>query len=436
MKSTFKIFFIILFSFQARAQETIAFKSIDEVLAYAEKNASVFKISNEQMALTKYQTLIAKINIFNPRGNATASATNNLQLPSNYLPAEIFGGVPGTFKETQFGQQYISAINISPQIDLINIQSWQKIKVSKINENLSETTQLLIKKNLFENIAMTYYTIVSIQNQIKILETNYANNKKIEDAVTNKNKQGLARQQDVNQATVNLLQIEDKKSQLTIAVLQQKNALKVLCDASLETNFEIINSENKIENITTIEVSNKLLSQQSNLQKELSQQELKSYKSSFYPTLTAVGNWTYQDNSNIGFFNENSNIFQSSYIGLRLSYLLPEASKYLQKRTLRTNLNVAVENAKHNQLLEKSTNDQLKLEYRKTIDSNNISEKILMLKTDTYNKNLEIYQQDLVSIDNLLISFNDKLNAELNKIISQVNANYLRTKININNTIK
>jgi OMF family outer membrane factor len=436
MKSTFKIFFIILFSFQAKAQETIAFKSIDEVLAYAEKNASVFKISNEQMALTKYQTLIAKINVFNPRGNATASAIDNLQLPSNYLPAEIFGGVPGTFKETQFGQQYISAINITPQIDLINIQSWQKIKVSKINENLSETTQLLIKKNLFENIAVTYYTIVSIQNQIKILETNYANNKKIEDAVTNKNKQGLARQQDVNQATVNLLQIEDKKSQLTIALLQQKNALKVLCDASLETNFEITNSENKMENITTIEVSNKLLSQQSNLQKELSQQELKSYKSSFYPTLSAVGNWAYQDNSNIGFFNKNSNTFQSSYIGLRLNYLLPEASKYLQKRTLKTNLNVAEENAKHNQLLEKNTNDQLKLEYKKTIDSNNISEKILILKTDTYNKNLEIYQQDLVSIDNLLISFNDKLNAELNKIISQVNANYLRTKININNTIK
>ena len=436
MKSTFKIFFIILFSFQARAQETIAFKSIDEVLAYAEKNASVFKISNEQMALTKYQTLIAKINIFNPRGNATATATDNLQLPSNYLPAEVFGGVPGTFKETQFGQQYISAINITPQIDLINIQSWQKIKASKINENLSETTQLLIKKNLFENIATIYYSIVSIQNQIKVLDTNYANNKKIEDVVTNKNQQGLARQQDVNQATVNLLQIEDKKSQLVTALLQQKNALKVLCDASLETNFEITNSESKIQNITTIEVSNKLLSQQSNLQKELSQQELKSYKSSFYPTLSAVGNWAYQDNSNIGFLNVNSNAFQSSYIGLRLNYLFPEASKYLQKRTLRTNLNVAEESAKHNQLLEKSTNDQLKLEYKKTIDSNNISEKILMLKTDTYNKNLEIYQQDLVSIDNLLISFNDKLNAELNKIISQVNANYLRTKININNTIK
>ena len=63
----------------------------------------MLKISNEQVALSKYQTLISKINAFNPRGNATASATDNLQLPTNYLPAQIFGGVPGTFKETQFG---------------------------------------------------------------------------------------------------------------------------------------------------------------------------------------------------------------------------------------------------------------------------------------------------------------------------------------------
>ncbi|WP_396137226.1 TolC family protein [Flavobacterium sp.] len=436
MRSTFKIIFLILYSFQAKAQETISFKSIDEVLVYAEKNASVFKISNEQLAFAKYQTLISKINIFNPRGNASASATDNLQLPSNYLPAEIFGGVPGTFKETQFGQQYISAINIIPQIDLINIQSWQIIKASKINENLSIRTQLLIKKNLFENIAMTYYTIVSIQKQIKILDANYVNNKKIEDVVTNKNKEGLARQQDVNQATVNLLQIEDKKSQLTTTLLQQNNALKVLCDIDFNTNLSINYSESKTEKSITIDVNNKLLSQQSNLQKDLINQELKSYKSSFYPTLSAVGNWTYQDNSNIGFFNANSNTFQSSYIGLRLNYLLPEASKYLQKRTLKINLNIAQENAKHNQLQEKNANEQLKVDYQKTLDSYTISEKILILKTDTYNKNLEIYQQDLVSIDNLLISFNDKLNAELNTVVNQVNTDYLKTKININNTIQ
>ena len=37
---------------------------------------------------------------------------------------------------------------------------------------------------------------------------------------------------------------------------------------------------------------------------------------------------------------------------------------------------------------------------------------------------------------NLLISFNDKLNAELNDIVNEININYLKAKININNTIQ
>ena len=436
MKVSIKIIFFLLLFSNVKAQDSLSLKSIDDVLAYAEKNATVLKVSNEQTALTKYQTLISKINIFNPKGNVTASATDFLELPSNFLPAEIFGGVPGTFKEVKFGQQYISSIGITPQIDLINIQSWQKIKASKINENLSNKTQLLIKKNLFENLAMTYYSIISIQKQIEILNVNYTNNQKIEEVVRNKNKEGLVRSQDVNQAAVNLLQIEDKKMQLETTLLQQINALKVLCDINFDTKLNLSNPEIEINEFQKIEVKSKLISEQSILQKELNKQELKSYNSSFYPTLSAIGNWTYQDNSNIGFFNTNATSFQSSYIGLRLNYILPESSKFQQKRTLKTNLTIASENAKHSELQEKNANEQLKLDFQKSMDSFIISKKIVALKTDTYNKNLEIFKQNLVSIDNLLISFNDKLNAELSVVVNEINTNYLKIKININNTIQ
>ncbi len=436
MKVSIKIIFFLLLFSNVKAQDSLSLKSIDDVLAYAEKNATVLKVSNEQTALAKYQTLISKINIFNPKGNVTASATDFLELPSNFLPAEIFGGVPGTFKEVKFGQQYISSIGITPQIDLINIQSWQKIKASKINENLSNKTQLLIKKNLFENLAMTYYSIISIQKQIEILNVNYTNNQKIEEVVRNKNKEGLVRSQDVNQAAVNLLQIEDKKMQLETTLLQQINALKVLCDINFDTKLNLSNPEIEINEFQKIEVKSKLISEQSILQKELNKQELKSYNSSFYPTLSAIGNWTYQDNSNIGFFNTNATSFQSSYIGLRLNYILPESSKFQQKRTLKTNLTIASENAKHSELQEKNANEQLKLDFQKSMDSFIISKKIVALKTDTYNKNLEIFKQNLVSIDNLLISFNDKLNAELSVVVNEINTNYLKIKININNTIQ
>lgn len=436
MKSLIKIIFFLLLFSNVKAQDSLSLKSIDDVFAYAEKNATILKISNEQVALAKYQTLISKINIFNPKGNVTASATDFLELPSNFLPAEIFGGVPSTFKEVQFGQQYISSIGITPQIDLINIQSWQKIKASKINENLSNKTQLLIKKNLFENLSMTYFSIISIQKQIKILDLNYINNLKIEEVVSTKCKEGLLRTQDLNQASVNLLQIEDKKLQLEITLVQQINALKVLCDFKSDAKLNISNSETEINNFKKIEVTSKLVSEQSILQKELNKQELKSYNSSFYPTLSAIGNWTYQDNSNIGFFNTNATSFQSSYIGLRLNYILPESSKFQQKRILKTNLTIASENAKNSELQEKNANEQLKLDFQKSMDSFIISKKIVVLKTDTYNKNLEIFKQNLVSIDNLLISFNDKLNAELNVIINEINTNYLKIKININNTIQ
>lgn len=436
MKVSIKIIFFLLLFSNVKAQDSLSLKSIDDVLAYAEKNATVLKVSNEQTALAKYQTLISKINIFNPKGNVTASATDFLELPSNFLPAEIFGGVPGTFKEVKFGQQYISSIGITPQIDLINIQSWQKIKASKINENLSNKTQLLIKKNLFENLAMTYYSIISIQKQIEILNVNYTNNQKIEEVVRNKNKEGLVRSQDVNQAAVNLLQIEDKKMQLETTLLQQINALKVLCDINFDTKLNLSNPEIEINEFQKIEVKSKLISEQSILQKELNKQELKSYNSSFYPTLSAIGNWTYQDNSNIGFFNTNATSFQSSYIGLRLNYILPESSKFQQKITLKTNLTIASENAKHSELQEKNANEQLKLDFQKSMDSFIISKKIVALKTDTYNKNLEIFKQNLVSIDNLLISFNDKLNAELSVVVNEINTNYLKIKININNTIQ
>ena len=436
MKNTFRILLVLLLSFELQAQEKLSFANIDAVLLYAEKNTAVLKISKEQVALSKYQTLISKINAFNPRGNATASTTDNLQLPTNYLAAQIFGGVPGTFKETQFGQQYISTIAITPQIDLINIPAWQKIKASKINENYAATTTLIVKKNLFETITTTYYNIVSIQKQIEVLHANYSNTKKIEDIVSNKQKEGLARQQDLNQATANVLQIEDKQTQLATVLLQQNNILKTACDIPITTVLEITDSqENPTEN-TVLDVSNTLLSQQSMLFQEVSNQELKSFNSSFFPTLSLVGNWMYQDNSNTGFFNPNSNTFQASYVGLRLNYALPDASKYLQKRNLQTAAAIAEENAKHNLLQENNQNQQLKLEYQKAIDSYIINQKIAVLKMDTYTKNLDIYHQDLISLDNLMISFNEKLNSELNLQVIATTISYLTTKINLNNNIQ
>jgi OMF family outer membrane factor len=201
--------------------------------------------------LAKYQTYYAKINRFSPRANIGYAMTDNLQLPVNFLPAEVFGGPAGTFKEAKFGQQYIQNLNITPQIDLINHAAWAKLESVKTSELLSDINNKLVRKTLSESVVAVYFNIVSFQEQIKILNKTLQNADSVTQIVQQKHNQGIIRSQDVNNARVNKLMIQDRIQQLQNGIEQQYNLLKSLCDVPVSTKILIENqNSNSIENTT------------------------------------------------------------------------------------------------------------------------------------------------------------------------------------------
>ncbi|MFD2146177.1 hypothetical protein [Mucilaginibacter antarcticus] len=103
------------FCFSPHAQGKIIFRSIEEVLIYADTHSSVFKNATQENILSKYQTLAAKLAVWNLKSDANFSATDNTKLGTTFIPAEIFGGPPGTFQKVTFGQQYVSNLNITPK---------------------------------------------------------------------------------------------------------------------------------------------------------------------------------------------------------------------------------------------------------------------------------------------------------------------------------
>ena len=173
MKYIFALLLCTIFA--AKAQQTIRFSNPNEVLAFATQHSIALKSGNVQMALAKHQTYYAKINRFNPRANVGYAMTDNLQLPVNFLPAEVFGGPAGTFREARFGQQYIQNLSITPQIDLINHAAWAKLASFKTSESLSEVNQKIIRKTLSESVVAVYFNIVSFQEQIKTLNQTLQN---------------------------------------------------------------------------------------------------------------------------------------------------------------------------------------------------------------------------------------------------------------------
>ncbi len=425
----FSFIFILQFAF---SQEKITFSSLEEVLQFAEKNSSISQANNIQKKVSEINRKSAFAQIFNPKIPVNFSMIDNVSQQVSFIPAEIFGGESGTFRAITMGQQYVSTATIAPQFDVLNLGNIAKYKTAKINEELTESNAKMAEKALFDQLNATYYNVLSFKKQQLIVEENRKIAENIARIVTNRYKEGIVRQQDVNEAKVNVINYQDKISQIEVQIKQQLLLLQTLLDTekSIEIEEEIADKL-----ITETEKPNGKISVENiEIQQRLAQQELKYAKWMNFPTISLVSSFNWQQNSNDGFFNSKTDWYYSNYIGLRLAWDFPTTiTKFTNIKINELNNNVLAVNLAHKKLQNQTENQQLQLEYEKSVSQYQNLEKITELKQDTYQKYYNQYMENILSLDRLLIAQNDKLSAELNQVLATIQMNYNLQKIQINN---
>lgn len=431
------ILLICCCSLVTNAQSTITFQSLDEVFVYAGDHSSVFKNNTQESILARYQTIAAKVAKWNLQASANLSATDNTKLNSTFIPAEIFGGPAGTFRTVSFGQRYVSNATVAPQFDILNPYTSAKVKVSKVNEQVTAVANLISRRDLYLSIAGSYYNIKSYQWQIEVTEKSLANADTLLRIMENKQQEGIARPQDVNSASASRLSVLDKLQQLKVQLAQENNNLKIFCD--IDTSVEIhIDAAQKPDHLfeTSLNATGDLLRRQNEWQVKYQEQTLKADKKWFLPTLGFFSSFGWQQNTNDHFF-DSSRWIGSNYVGLRLTIpLFPDAAKIAAVRYDRVNLQMAQNNWKHAILEEDLNNRQYLLDYQKAFTSYELSSKIAGLNGDSYQKNLSIYKEGILSATDLLNSFNEWLNSGLNAAAQLANSEYAKSKITIYSIIK
>lgn len=431
------LFFVLILNTQA--QTGLQFNSVDSLFRYAEENSTAIKTGDQLSLLAKSTNLAAIGNTINLKCPVSASWIDNTELPVNYVPSEIFGGPAGSLKALSFGQEYVTSYGITPQVDIINPAAWARVKSASINKELTEVTNLLNKKNLFESISTTYYTIVSLQDQQSALRESIDAADSILGIVRRKFNEGIVREQDKNNAEINLLNIRDKQAQLNATLEQQYNILKLLCDIQPATSILITEKNTETQNTTSgIIKESKLLEKQQLLQSAYLRSELRSSRLlSFAPTVSFVFSEAYQQSSNSGFFDANASHFNSRYFGLKLTVPFPfDVTRLSQNYTSKINYRIAEINSGHASLQNQINNKQLDLDYQKALSAYTTGKKIAELKEINYGKSLNQYQEGILSTENLLLSFTDKVNAQLNFINAEAALKFSESKIKINNTIQ
>jgi len=428
---------ILQFFQTVNAQSELSFNNLDSLLKYSENNSISIKTGEQQVLLTKWQKISALAGLVNFRMQTNFNLTNNLELPVTFLPAEAFGGTPGTFKEVTMGQQYIGNLNIAPQIDIINPSSWTKLKSANVNAELTNVNNLIAKKLLFESISAVYHNIVSLQEQIELTQKSLLIADTLLLNMQNKYSAGIVRQQDLNDAQINKLTLADKLEQLKLSLKQQYFSLKILCDIP-ETTLLTINEPINYNQLFTLglEVDNQLNYKSSLLKVDLANADLKTNHFMQLPTVSFVFYDAWQQNSNLMFFDNNVQWLNSQYVGLKLSMPFPDVNRSIQTKTTKINKTIALQNAEHTKLQTYFTNKQLILDYEKAYSQFITTKLIYELKNENYQLALNQFNMDILSSDKLLIAFNDMITSRLNYSNSLANLLFSKSKIDINNAIK
>ncbi len=300
--------------------------SIKDCIDYAGQNNSNVKISRLDEQISRQD-----VNEIRGRGlpqiNVSGSFTNNLKLPVSLLPAEIFGGEPGTFTPVTFGTRYITTATGEVTQMILNPSFWIGLKAARYSSQLSQqNTQATSEQEVFE-IASTYYQVIVQQKQLDLLRSNLVSTEKTLATTELQFKNGVAKRVDVNRLQVNYNNLQSQVKQAELNLVQVFNRLKfemgmpierqiVLSDTAINFREEDAVLNEPAGNYFENRIDYKRLETSLTLQKLNRKNEIAGY----LPQLNAFANYQYQAQRNeFNFTHSGKPWFQSAAAGLRLN---------------------------------------------------------------------------------------------------------------------
>lgn len=399
---------IALFCFApiVTAQDYPGSYTLEEAIDFAlQYNANSMNAKREILDARKqkWETIASGL----PQINGAVNYQNRLIQPVSLVPAEFFGGEPGTFQPIVFGQpqQASATATLTQQLFdgsyIVGVQA-TKAFLSYSRNNL-EKTQQEVRKAVVE----AYGNVLLAQESVKILEDNRANLQKNLDETRTIFDNGLTEEESVEQLQLTLASVENnlRNSQRLVVITRQMlnlvMGLPLDHPTSLEEGLEELvlqrtQPDPAISDFTVEQNVDYKLAR--NLQ-EQRYYELKLAKSRALPTLNAFINYgatAFDDD--FSFFDDETQWFESSILGFDLN--IPIFSS-LRRSASTQRAKIALEQAE-TQLTQAEKEIRLQVakarsDYQMAIENYRTSQDNLQLAQRIENKNQIKFEEGIAS---------------------------------------
>jgi outer membrane protein TolC len=415
------------------SQEVKNYTSLEEVWKDVKQSNNLFKNAAIQTELAELARKTAIGNVINPRMPVSFTMYRQHQIAKQLHTCGDFWWSCWYFQRSDFWATIqLFAFAMQPQFDIFNLSAISQIKSAKINQQLTESQNLLNEMTLYESVNATYYNIVSLKNQRVVLAKNIEIATQIKAKVTDRYQEGIIRKQDVNEAEVNLIALQDKLEQLEYNISLQENILSLFLENKWKPAVEEDLLNYVLDNVP-VPTSGNIQYKNAMLQSKMFHQDIKVLQHQYYPTLSFTSSLNWQNLSNDFFFANNSTGIHYNFIGLKIGWDLPTVQRISSIKNKKYQLQSLANNELHIQNETKSKDQQMALEYEKAQKQWSNFKSIADLKEDTYQKNLNQYNENILPLDRLLTSQNDMLNSQLNVVVALANIAFAKHKIIIHN---
>ncbi|MEZ4810041.1 MAG: TolC family protein [Allomuricauda sp.] len=380
--------------------------SLDEAIAYAlEHNYSALNATRDldDAQKQKWETIATGL----PQISGHVGYQNQLKQPVTQIPAEFFGGEPGTYQEVVFGQAQSASATATLKQQIFDGSYIVGVQATKTfldySQNNKEKNNLEVRKSVVEaygNVLLANESVLILEKNKATLEKNLYETKRIFE-------NGLGDEESVDQLQITLSSVENqlknakRLENITLQMLNLVMGLPIENQTVLTENLDdltqnqidlgLLDSELNIEN----NVDYKLVANL-NEQRYL---ELKLAKSKALPTLNAFVNYggtSFSDSFN--FLSSGQQWFGSSVLGFDLN--IPIFSSFGRSASTQR-AKIALEKAK-TQFTEVQEQIRLQLENAKSnyilsIEEYGTSKENLELAERIENKNQIKYSEGLAT---------------------------------------
>ncbi|MBS4012617.1 MAG: TolC family protein [Bacteroidetes bacterium] len=296
--------------------------TVDKALSYAMENNPQIHISKLGIdnAEAQYYEALGR---FMPGINASGSYMRNLKNPVIFMP----DGPPFFGQVLEIGSENSYNAGFSANLPIYNAAIIATLNATKVQKEIAEEQYRAAKIDLQYNVKMAFYNSLLAKESYDIMLQRFENAQKNLNNIKLMQRQGMVSEFDLLRAEVSTENLHPSVLQTENFYNLAVNHLKVLIgfdkNVEIELDSNIFETAKIMMNDVNLLQSQRSLSQNTNLlqldlQRALLNKQVKTIKASNLPSVTAIGNYQFQTQTN-NFDFADYNWVQTSAIGLQIN---------------------------------------------------------------------------------------------------------------------